>query len=68
MILAFKRFRAVVGVSAVEYALVAAVLVVPVIVAATNPQLQQAIRSVFSGSLNSAQQTGTLEVPSLGSQ
>ncbi|MDH4379198.1 MAG: hypothetical protein QE263_04765 [Vampirovibrionales bacterium] len=54
------------GVSIVEYALVAAVVVVPIIMAVNSPDLRTAVQKVFTDTVNTQDTSGNLKIDSFG--
>jgi Flp pilus assembly pilin Flp len=54
------------GVSIVEYTLVAALVVVPIIMAVNSPELRTAAQTVFTGTVNTQDTSGNLKIDSFG--
>lgn len=50
----------------VEYALVATLVVLPIILAVNSPDLQNAVKNVFTGTVNTQDTSGSLVVESFG--
>jgi Flp pilus assembly pilin Flp len=58
--------RRVSGVSIVEYALVLALVVLPVILAVNSPELRTAVQRVFIGTVNTEDTAGSLQLEAFG--
>ena len=54
------------GVSIIEYALVLSLVVLPIIVAVNNPSLRVALQNVFTGTVNTQQTSGSLQLEAFG--
>ena len=63
---ATQNHRRQVGVSMVEYALVLALIVLPIMLAVNSPELRTALQNVFTGTVNTKDTSGSLQLEAFG--